>query len=752
MTGSYASLLAARCNRPHSVLGLQRENAEWLLRAFYPDAASLTIEWLSAATDGGLVAAAHEVMRQVDDSGLFEWRGQLPALTGSACPQPGRYALLVESKGQPGCSRRTFDPYAYPPQPPADDLFLFSEGRFGQSYRLLGAEHEIRHDALQPAGTENAAAAWTEDALTSWVHGVRFRVWAPHAERVSVVGPFNDWDGRVHPMQLLGDCGVWELFIPGLTAGTVYKYELLNAHGDIVRRSDPYARQFDQSSAFASCVADESQHVWQDGSWLGRRAIRDWMHAPLSIYEVHPGSWRRHADGRCFSYRELANQLIPHVLDLGYTHIAFLPLMDHPADESREYQCAGHFAVHARYGTADELRYLIDACHRAGLGVIFDWTPGHFPDDERVLARFDGTRLYEQAVADEHGLYAHFDFSRPEVQSFLLSSARYWLDEFHVDGLRIDAMASMLTARADAAGLALCREAEKFFRNLNTLIQREFPGVLTIAEGWPSAASVVSAAPDQGGLGFSLHWDDAWMHQTLNYLMTPAAERGAARTALAVAHVAADEAQARRFVLSLSHDVITVGGRSLLQALPGTLTQRHANLRLLLACQMCFPGKKLSFMGMEMAQAEPWDARQTLDWAQLEQPLHAGTQTMVRDLHRLYRQHPALYELDFVAAGMDWIGSQEGSQRVVCWRRQARNGQTLVIVANFMDQPRSGLRISLPQSGRWQEVFNSDSRAYGGTSEAQVCFEADIDPWLNHPASTRLDLPALSVRVFEPAR
>ena len=748
MTRPYASLLAARCNKPHSILGLRRENAEWLLRAFYPDAASLTIEWLSAAEDGGLVVASREMMQLVDDSGLFEWRGQLPVFTGLAGRPAGRYSLLLESKGQAGRSQRIFYPYAYPPQPPADDLFLFSEGRFGQSYRLLGAEHEIRHDVPQLSGTENEAAACTEDEPTSWVHGVRFRVWAPQAERVSVVGEFNGWDGRVHPMQWLGDCGVWELFIPGLAAGTVYKYELLNAQGEIVRRSDPYARQFDKSAEFASCVADESQHVWQDGAWLGRRAIRDWVHAPLSIYEVHPGTWRRHADGRCLTYRELANQLIPYVLDLGYTHIEFMPLMDHPADESREYQCSGHFAVHGRYGTADELRYLIDACHRAGLGVIFDWTPGHFPEDERVLAHFDGASLYEQASADGQGLNAHFDFSRPEVQSFLLSSARYWLDEFHVDGLRIDAMASMLSAHT--TDRACCPDVEMFFRNLNTLIQREFPGVLTIAEGWCAENSAVSRLAAPGSLGFSLHWDETWMRQTLRYLLTPAADRGAARTALAVAHAVAEEIDARRFVLPLSHDVITVEERSLLQALPGSLEQAHANLRLLLACQMCFPGKKLSFMGMEMAQAEPWNGRQVLDWTQLEQPLHAGTFRMVRDLHRLYRQHPALFELDFVAAGMDWIGSQEGSQRVVCWRRQARNGQTLVVVANFMDQPRFGLRIGLPENGRWQEVFNSDSQDYCGTSTVLVGFEADIDPWLNQPASVKLDLPALSLRVFEP--
>ena len=768
-----SALLEARTHDPFSLLGLQREADAWLLRVFLPQAHAVSVEWLQVDATGEPVRSVGvEPLQPVEATGVFEWRGQPPCETRSA-PQP-KYALLIDTldvagdtvptsaaeqskdkdKGKAAvCTkrRRIRDPYAFVPQPPADDLYLFNEGRNWQSYRLLGATSEIRHDLPM-----------SEDELgDDWVHGVCFRVWAPNAERVSVVGPFNDWDGRVHQMQSLGESGVWELFIPQLVAGTLYRYEIRNRNtGQLCLRSDPYARQYECRPATASRLTGEARHVWQDGSWLGRRAMRDWLHAPLSIYEVHAGSWMRHADGRFYGYRELAIRLIPYVLKQGFTHIEFLPLMEHPLDESWGYQTTGYFAPSARFGNADDLRFLIDECHRAGLGVILDWVPGHFPNDEFALAHFDGEPLYE--YADERLKYqpdwgTHvFNFARNEVKSFLLSSAHYWLSEFHADGLRVDAVASMLYLDySRKAGEWLPNrhggrenlEAIQFFQELNIMVHREFPGALTIAEestAWP----MVSRPVHLGGLGFSMKWNMGWMNDTLSYMQLDPIHRRFHHERLTFGQL---YAYSENFVLPLSHDEVVHGKRALLGKMPGDDWQRWANLRLLLAYQMLLPGKKLLFMGGEFGVPHEWRCNEELPWHLLEQASHAGLALLVRDLNRLYVTQPALHELDFEAAGFAWIDCHDSEQSVISWLRQGRDGRSLAVVCNFTPTPRHGYRIGVPQAGSWHELLNTDSAYYGGSNLGNGTADAlpTAGPWMDRPASLVLDLPPLAVLLLE---
>ena len=730
------ALLDAREHDPCQVLGLHRDGAGWLLRVFLPYASAVAVEWLAdGAVSTNAPAGAADALQRVDAAGIFEWRGELPA-SGM------KYVLLVDEDGQ---RRRIHDPYAFPPEPPAEDLYLFNEGRNCQSYRLLGAAPEIR-------GGED------------WVHGVRFRVWAPNAERVSVVGPFNRWDGRVHQMVSLGASGIWELFLPQLAAGTLYKFEIRNRHsGAIAVKADPYARQFEKRPATAACVVDLSDaaaHVWNDGAWLGRRATRDWLHAPMSIYEMHAGSWMRHPDGRFYSYRELAARLIPYVSDLGFTHIEFMPLMEHPLDESWGYQSTGHFAPTSRFGTPDDLRFLIDACHQAGIGVILDWVPGHFPTDDFALAHFDGSPLFEHAdprlkLQPDWGTYV-FNFGRNEVKSFLLSSAHYWLNEFHADGLRVDAVASMLYLDySRKAGEWLPNrhggrenlEAIQFLQEMNTMVHRDFPGALTIAEestAWP----MVSRPVHLGGLGFSMKWNMGWMNDTLDYMANDPVHRRYHHDRLTFGQL---YAYSENFVLPLSHDEVVHGKRSLLGKMPGDDWQRFANLRLLLAYQMTSPGKKLNFMGSEIASPHEWRSSEELPWNLLANPAHAGVLSLMRDLNRLHVHNAALHELDFAVEGFSWIDCHDSEQSVISWLRFARDGSFVVVVCNFTPVPRRGYRIGVPRAGAYRELLNTDSTYYGGSNLGNGDgLTASNTPWMSRPASLKLNLPPLAVVVLAP--
>jgi 1,4-alpha-glucan branching enzyme len=609
------------------------------------------------------------------------------------------------------------------------DLYLFGQGTLYQAYRLLGAFPE-------PSG-------------------VRFRVWAPNADQVAVIGDFNRWDGRVNRMQCLGDSGVWEGFVSGLAAGCLYKFELRHrASGTLLVKSDPYARATESRPATASRAVAPSAHAWKDAAWMAARDQCDWLHAPMNVYEIHAGSWMRHPGGRFYSYRDLAERLVPYVTEMGYTHIEFMPLMEHPLDESWGYQCTGYFAPSARFGTADDLRLLIDTCHRAGIGVLLDWVPGHFPQDAWALAHFDGTALYEHEdprlkMHPDWGTHV-FNFGRHEVKSFLLSSAHWWLEEFHVDGLRVDAVASMLYldySRKPGQWLPNRHggrenlEAIEFLRALNEMVHREFPGALTIAEestAWP----MVSRPTYLGGLGFSMKWNMGWMNDTLDYFAHDPVYRRHHHDRLTFGQL---YAYSENFVLPFSHDEVVHGKGSLLGKMPGDDWQRFANLRLLFTLQMTAPGKKLSFMGNEIAQSHEWRDGEELPWHLLQWAPHAGVQALVRDLNRLYRDVPALYDLDFDSGGFSWVDCHDAEQSVVSWLRWARDGSCVVVALNFTPVPRHGYRIGVPEAGVYGEIFNSDSRHYGGSDLGNGAGLLATEPaWMGRPASLELTLPPLA--------
>ena len=661
------ALADAREYDPFRVLGMHREGASWCVRAFLPDAGGVSL----------LLPQGAAIMSRVADSAFFEWRGS------AAPPRPWKFEI------HRGDHRHVIvDPYAFAPNASADDLFLFAEGSNVQAYRLLGALAETREG----------------------VAGTCFRTWAPNAERVSVVGEFNGWDGRLHPLASLGASGVWELFVPELPVGSLYKFEIRHRGSGVVAvKTDPYARAFEMRPATAARVT-ASNHVWGDADWMTARQRRDWLHAPMNIYEVHAGSWMRHADRSFYSYRELAERLVPYVVDLGYTHVEFLPLMEHPLDESWGYQCTGFFAPTSRFGTPDDLKYLIDVCHRAGIGVILDWVPGHFPRDAWALAHYDGSTLYEhederQKVHPDWDTYV-FNFGRKEVKSFLLSSAHWWLSEFHVDGLRVDAVASMLYldySRKPGEWLPNRHggrenlEAIEFLRDLNGMVHREFPGALTLAEestAWPQVSRPVYL----GGLGFSMKWNMGWMNDTLDYLRQNPVHRSYHHDRLTFGQL---YAYSENFVLPLSHDEVVHGKGALLGKMPGDAWQRAANLRLLLTCQAATPGKKLLFMGCEFGQPWEWSERNELGWSLLQDPSHAGMQRLARDLNRLYRDRPALHDLDFEPQGFSWIDCHDADQSVVSWLRHSRNGDVVAIILNFTPMPRTNYRVGVPHGGPW---------------------------------------------------
>ena len=713
-----ARLLEGRLHDPHALLGVHRHAPRWCIRHLDPHAraawARLSGGWLP------LTAVA---------PGVFEGLGD------EAPPTP-----LVVRVDRDGSLSEAPSPWAFGPSIGADDLHLFNEGRLVQGWKVLGACAERR----------------------GAVAGVRFACWAPNAERVSVVGDFNGWDGRAHPMASRGASGVWELFVPGLEAGALYKFELRSRVDGALRvKTDPWGRGFELRPGTAARVQGPPAHVWADGDWMRARAGRDWLRSPLIAYEVHAGSWRRHPDGRFLSYRELARELVPYVADMGYTHVELLPLAEHPLDESWGYQCSGHFAPTSRYGEPDDLRVFVDACHQAGLGVILDWVPGHFPRDEWALARFDGSALYEHEDPrlGEHrdwGTYI-FNFGRNEVRSFLLSSAAYWLSEFHVDALRVDAVASMLYldySRGPGEWLPNRHggrenlEAIDFLRALNTLVHADYPGALTLAEestAWP----MVSRPVHLGGLGFSMKWNMGWMHDTLSYLQLDPVHRRHHHERLTFGQL---YAYSENFLLPLSHDEVVHGKRSLLDKMPGDAWNRFANLRLLLALQAATPGRKLLFMGGEFGQGREWRVGAALDWELLEVHWHRGVQDCARDLNRLVRDLPALHELDFEPAGFQWIDCHDAGQSVVSWLRCDGAGGFVVVVFNFTPVPRHGYRIGVPAPGGYRERLNTDETRYGGSGLGNgPGLHADDVPWMGRPHSLSLLLPPLAALVLERA-
>jgi 1,4-alpha-glucan branching enzyme len=710
-------ILSARHHDPFAFLGRHVRGDEEIVRAHIPGAGRVSL------------AAPDLPLARLYGTDLFEWRGKKGTL-------PERYRLVWT--GNDGAAHTAYDPYCFPPQLSDFDLYLFGEGKHQHAYRFLGAHAHVADD----------------------IQGTLFAVWAPNAERVSVVGDFNAWDGRRHPMRGRGGSGLWELFIPGITTGALYKFEIRNRDsGGILLKTDPYGRQFESRPRTASVVADAAPYHWQDDAWLEQRRRQDWLHAPVSIYEVHLGSWRTGPHGEFLDYRELAHRLVPYVLDLGFTHIELLPVTEHPLDASWGYQTTGYYAPTSRYGRPVDFRYFVDHCHQNGIGVILDWAPAHFPKDAHGLARFDGSALYEHEDPrrGEHRDWGTliFNYGRNEVRNFLISSALYWLEEFHIDGLRVDAVASMLyldysrqpgdwTPNIHGGNENL--EAIDFLRQLNRLTHELHPGTLMLAEestAWP----MVSRPIWLGGLGFSMKWNMGWMNDTLAYMSKDPVHRKYQHDMLTFSQL---YAFTENFVLPFSHDEVVHGKQSLLNKMPGDEWQRFANLRLLYVYMYTHPGKKLLFMGCEFGQGREWDHGTQLDWYVLDYDFHRGVQKLVRDLNRLYRAAPALHYYDFEGRGFEWIDCHDSSQSILTYLRRSEH-DTLVVALNFTPVPRRDYRIGVPFPGVYREILNSDSEYYAGSNAGNGSgLYAEPTPWMGRPYSITITLPPLGGVVFRP--
>ena len=705
-------------HNPHATLGAHPHDGGVVVRAFRPEAEAVVVR-----PDGGKPVPMSPAP---GEPGLFE--GFL-----ADADLPLSYELEVS---YPDGNRFTVrDPYAFPPTIGELDLHLAGEGRHERLHERLGA-HVLEIDG---------------------VVGTAFAVWAPNAAAVSVVGDFNSWDGRLHPMRSLGASGVWELFVPDVAPGARYKYELRTATGELRLKADPFALSAEHPPQTDS-VVHRSRHEWQDEEWLERRAATDLLAQPVSIYEAHLGSWRRDPEkpGFVLSYRELAEQLVDYVEDLGFTHVELLPVMQHPFAGSWGYQVTGYFAPHSWYGDPDDFRFLVDAFHRRGIGVILDWVPAHFPRDDWALARFDGTQLYEHAdprrgAHPDWGTLV-FNLGRSEVRNFLLSNALYWLQEHHADGLRVDAVASMLYLDySRQAGEWVPNrfggnedlDAISFLKELNEVVHAAVPGALMCAEestAWPG----VSKPTYTGGLGFGFKWNMGWMHDTLDYFQRDPVYRRFHHHQLTFSLM---YAFSENFILPLSHDEVVHGKGSLVQKMPGDRWQKLANLRALYAYMWAHPGKKLLFMGGELAQNDEWSEAKSLDWHLLEWPEHSGVQALVRELNRVYREEPALWELDFTPDGFRWLEPNDAAANVLAFARFSAGGErALVCACNLAPVPREGYRIGMSRAGRWLEVLNTDSAYYGGTGSGNLgVVEAEAIPWHEQPFSAEVTLPPLGV-------
>jgi 1,4-alpha-glucan branching enzyme len=723
-----AALARGEHSDPFAVLGPHAARKSWAVRCFHPQAERVEL----FTPDGELLGAA----RPLAAHGLFELRMPLPV-------RP--YRLRVFENGRP---RDMDDPYRFGAVLGDLDRHLIGEGRHERLYELLGA---------RPVEFDGVA-------------GVQFAVWAPAARRVSVVGPFNQWDGRRHPMRLHPANGVWDLFLPGLRAGELYKFELLGPDGRLLPlKSDPLARRMEPPPGNASIV-HESVYQWQDAAWMDRRAEAAALDRPVAIYEVHPGSWRHRLDvnrpdsgsallaGR-LSYRELASELVEYVRDMGFTHIELLPINEHPFDGSWGYQPIGMFAPTWRYGSPDDFKYFVDACHAAGLGVIVDWVPAHFPRDAHGLACFDGTSLYEYADPrlGEHKDWGTlvFDFARPEVVNYLIANAQWWIGEYHIDALRVDAVASMLYLDySREAGEWLPNryggnenlEAIVFMRRLNEVIHAM--GAMTMAEestAWP----MVSRPTYVGGLGYSYKWNMGWMHDTLAYLREDPVHRQYHQDGLTFGLL---YAFSENFVLPLSHDEVVHGKGSLLGKMPGDAWQRFANLRLLYAFMYAYPGKKLLFMGGEFAQEREWSVDRALDWGLLEQSAHRGIQTLVRDLNGVYTARAAAHERDCDASGFSWVDCSDHENSVIAFLRLAHDVHDhVLVVCNFTPVVRYDYRIGVPSGGRYLELLNTDAEPYGGSGAGNLgVMSAEAVAAHGHASSLRLTLPPLAALFLVP--
>ncbi|MBH3428329.1 1,4-alpha-glucan branching protein GlgB [Pseudomonas alkylphenolica] len=718
------ALVRAEHADPFAVLGPHPDGTGGqFVRAYLPGA--LSVQAL-AADDNRVLGE----LEQQSTPGLF---------IGRMSEQPAYVLRIQWASGE----QVTEDPYSFGPQLGDMDLYLFAEGNHRDLSSSMGAQ------PVQAMG----------------IDGVRFSVWAPNARRVSVVGDFNNWDGRRHPMRLRHSAGVWELFVPRLKAGEAYKYEVLGREGILPLKADPLARATELPPSTASKVAGPLAHDWQDQHWMQVRAERQATTAPLSIYELHAGSWQCELDDagevtRFYNWRELADRLVPYIQQMGFTHIELMPIMEHPFGGSWGYQPLSLFAPTARYGSAEDFAAFIDACHQASIGVILDWVPAHFPTDSHGLARFDGTALYEYENPLE-GFHQDWDtliynLGRNEVHGFMLASALHWLKHFHIDGLRVDAVASMLyrdySRKAgewvpNRHGGRENLEAIDFLRHLNDVVALETPGALVIAEestAWPG----VSQPTQQGGLGFAYKWNMGWMHDTLHYIQNDPIHRTYHHNEMSFGLI---YAYTEHFILPISHDEVVHGKHSLIDKMPGDRWQKFANLRAYLTFMWTHPGKKLLFMGCEFGQWREWNHDSELDWYLLKYPEHLGVQRLVSDLNRLYRDERALHQQDCLPQGFQWLIGDDAHNSVYAWLRWSANGEPLLVVANFTPVPREGYRIGVPFGERWVEVLNSDAEGYAGSNYGNLgAVTSKAVPSHGQPLSLGLNLPPLGVLILRP--
>ncbi|MDO9422441.1 MAG: 1,4-alpha-glucan branching protein GlgB [Herminiimonas sp.] len=725
------AIVHGRLNDPFAVLGPHRVNDKTELRSFHPGASAVSVV-------GG---KGQVTLQQIDHSGVFV------GAIDDAIGKDKKYTLHVTWNVQGSeLVQETEDPYAFDLLLGELDLHLLAEGRHRELGRCLGAI---------PMTLEG-------------VEGTRFAVWAPNARRVSVVGDFNTWDGRRHPMRLRAEAGVWEIFIPRIAAGTRYKYELLDNQGHVLPlKADPVARASELPPATCSVVTSNTPFRWTDGAWIKTRNELLTYTAPMSIYEVHAASWLRvvEEDNRNLDWHELGDRLIPYAVEMGFTHLEFLPIMEHPFGGSWGYQPLGQFSPSSRFGTPAAFANFVDRCHNAGLGVILDWVPAHFPSDAHGLAHFDGTALYEHADPRE-GFHQDwntliYNFGRNEVRGFLIASALEWLEHFHIDGLRVDAVASMLyrdySRKAgewipNIHGGRENLEAVGFLKELNEAVSARCPGALMIAEestAWPG----VTAPVKDGGLGFSYKWNMGWMHDTLHYMEYNPLYRRHHHHELTFGLV---YAYSEKFMLPISHDEVVHGKGSLYEKMPGDDWQKLANLRAYFGFMWTHPGKKLLFMGCEFAQVREWNHDASPDWDLLDDPRHRGIQHLVRDLNHIYVSEPALHESDCDAAGFRWLIGDDADNSVFAYLRVTPNAPTLIVVCNMTPVARTDYRIGLPdmvggitQSDTWEEILNTDAAIYGGGNlgnSGQVAMSPHAAN--GHQQSIALTLPPLSTIVF----
>ena len=720
----FEAITHGRHASPHELLGMhQLEGGGVVVRALLPLA------------KGVVAVPVHEpfkpviALRRVGESDLFE---------GTLEEENDIYAYDLAITWGSGEQWRTRDAFSFLPTISDNDLYLFNRGDERRIYEKLGAHPRC----------------------IDGVHGTSFAVWAPNAQRVSVVGDFNGWDGRHHPMRMLGQSGVWELFAPGCGVGSHYKFQILTTEGELQEKTDPFGLFFEIAPKTASIVWDNSHFAWNDADWIRQREESEPRSQPMSIYEMHLGSWRKKAEGESYNYRELAPRLVDYLRKMGFTHVEFLPVSEHAYYPSWGYQVTGFYAPSSRYGTPEDFQFLVNTLHEAGIGVFIDWVPAHFPKDDWALMRFDGTPLFEHPDPErgEHPDWgtAVFNYGRPEVKNFIAANARFWCDVFHVDGLRVDAVASMLhldysrkkgewTPNIHGGNQNL--EAVELLRHTNHVVHSEFPGVVTMAEestAWPGVTRDTSA----GGLGFTFKWDMGWMHDTLKFFQKKPAQRAAQQDKFTFASLYRDQ---ESYLLPLSHDEVVHEKRSLIGRMPGADAEPIANMRLLFGYQWLFPGKPLLFMGGEIGQRTEWNEDAEVPWELLEEnELHVGLQQWVADLNHLYRYEPALWAGDYSEGGFYWIDHADHAAGVASFVRQTPDcSRQALVLLNLGNASHAGYRIGLPCAGWWREALNSDSEHYGGANLGNHGgVHSEETPWHSQPWSAEFNLPPLSCLVF----